>query len=401
MSSADRSQRRQDQAAQLQTQWRLNRAAVAPRLAEAGLSLRLLESLAAIGSGEAADPDDLLALGRLGLTELADIGQWRLTQFGRGILVDANRADARAAIRQLENGKRRVHRLAEWALDLAMQAEAMRRRAEGDRNIAGLLGERGGDLAGLIGARAAGAEAEAGRLEAQAAAIRARIGIEQVELNPADASEVKAILLALNHEKSLEEKSADSFRAGINSSFRGLWTGAFDDLDFIDAMIATIRRGFTQAWAEGAATCGIALDELSRDEQRALEAAIADQNSYIINVAFDIADLLEETGGGPFPARLRYRAELWHNRYGQIVEQSKSLACADRKAKWVIDPTKDNCNSCKKLNGKVKRRSFWNDREIWPQVAGAWYLDCKGHRCGCRLVDTDEPLSRGPLPSLP
>lgn len=52
-----------------------------------------------------------------------------------------------------------------------------------------------------------------------------------------------------------------------------------------------------------------------------------------------------------------------------------------------------NCSDCEALAGKVKRASYWRDH-ITPKD---WALRCK-NGCKCTLEDTDEPLSRGPLP---
>ena len=60
-----------------------------------------------------------------------------------------------------------------------------------------------------------------------------------------------------------------------------------------------------------------------------------------------------------------------------------------------------NCNSCLKLDGKVKRASWWTENNVLPRVPGAPWLACKGWRCQCGLFPTDKPLSRGRMPKLP
>ncbi len=60
-----------------------------------------------------------------------------------------------------------------------------------------------------------------------------------------------------------------------------------------------------------------------------------------------------------------------------------------------------NCSSCLKLDGKVKRASWWTENNVLPRVPGAPWLACKGWRCQCGLFTTDKPLSRGRMPKLP
>ena len=61
---------------------------------------------------------------------------------------------------------------------------------------------------------------------------------------------------------------------------------------------------------------------------------------------------------------------------------------------------KDNCRTCLALDGKVKRASFWDTTGVHPQATNGT-LECNGYNCGCELIPTDEPLSRGPLPNVP
>jgi hypothetical protein len=95
------------------------------------------------------------------------------------------------------------------------------------------------------------------------------------------------------------------------------------------------------------------------------------------------------------------RLDLWVNQYDSTVGQAQTMACADKKLKWLLHGarfTEDPCTTCIKLNGKVKRASFWLKRDIRPQDPPNPNLECDGWQCGCAFVVTDEPLSKGPLP---
>jgi hypothetical protein len=84
-----------------------------------------------------------------------------------------------------------------------------------------------------------------------------------------------------------------------------------------------------------------------------------------------------------------------------VRDKAKVMACADTKLEWVQGPSEEGCGSCSRLNGKVKRASYWNRVNVLPRVHGAPYLACNGFRCQCELKETNKPLSKGPLPRLP
>jgi len=180
---------------------------------------------------------------------------------------------------------------------------------------------------------------------------------------------------------------------------RGLWNGSLDYDLFFDAMMTGIRRGLTDAFHSGAADCGILPSELKKEERVALERAINYETQWIDGFAATIEENSRDNGGALGP--LHSRAEIWIGRYEGVKAEAMAMACADKKLRWVLGPTEDSCRSCQALSGKVKRASYWNEQGILPRVHGASYLECNGFRCLCELVPTDEPASKGPLPSLP
>ena len=62
---------------------------------------------------------------------------------------------------------------------------------------------------------------------------------------------------------------------------------------------------------------------------------------------------------------------------------------------------KENCRSCKKLNGQVRRMSFWKDKDCRPQHPDLQCMhDADGPTvCGCEFEETSDSCSRGPLPN--
>lgn len=193
----------------------------------------------------------------------------------------------------------------------------------------------------------------------------------------------------------LVNKSKSEYGKSIRANVRRLWLGQVDTFDFVDGMITSIQRGFRRAWVQGAKQCGVLEDELTEDEQAALEQEINSDITYLLGFALAIEEGSKANGGKLTP--LINRARMWVERYTAIVELAKIMACEDQKLKWTLNPA-EHCKSCLKLEGKVKRASYWKNYDVRPKH---WdKLDCKGG-CRCSLEPTDEPISKGPLPSLP
>lgn len=190
--------------------------------------------------------------------------------------------------------------------------------------------------------------------------------------------------------------SIQDYGRGVRAAVRGLWSGALNQGDFIAAMFATLERGFEMAWREGAAECGIQPDERTEDEQAALFRMLAENIGYLPSFAAFI-ERVSRAQGGKLGA-LWPRTELWINRYKEVQNLAKTMACANQKLIWVFGQTEEHCRSCSRLAGKVKRASTWAAADIRPQHPD---LECGGWRCDCRLEPTDQRLSPGPLPNIP
>ncbi len=186
------------------------------------------------------------------------------------------------------------------------------------------------------------------------------------------------------------------FRKSLREAVRGLFTGVLDVGEFDNAMEKTISRNLKQAWKEGALECGIGEDEYSYEEQKALGDFLVKQYEFIPD--FTVAIIDNKKSDSPDLDKLFRRTDLWVNRYLEVQNQAKIMACKDQKLVWRINARgkgcKEHCSSCMRLNGKVKRASYWNKIGIRPQSNS---LECGGWRCCCALEVTSEPLSKGRL----
>lgn len=189
----------------------------------------------------------------------------------------------------------------------------------------------------------------------------------------------------------------DEYRSALRSATRGYWSGVLDASQFADEMRNAMNRRLTQAWDEGAKECGIAPDEYTVDEQLALGRAINTEIQNISGFALRVNQNSRANDGELLPLLTRIDG-LWVNRYNDLMNQAKTLACKDQKLEWIIGPTEEHCPSCLKLNGKVKRGSTWASSGIRPQNPPNGRLACQGWNCRCRLDLTNKAVSKGPLP---
>jgi len=186
-----------------------------------------------------------------------------------------------------------------------------------------------------------------------------------------------------------------SYQRGINAAVRGLWSGAFDFGGFFEAMMSTITRGLTAAWAEGAAKCGIAPNELTLAELNARKAAIFSESNHINGFA-EAIESGSKANGGKLSA-LSNRAGMWGNRYRDIVNRAQQMACKDKKLMWHLGPTVEHCVDCLKLDGRTYRASTWERWDVRPQSPA---LACKGILCLCEFQPTDVSANKGRPPKL-
>ncbi len=196
----------------------------------------------------------------------------------------------------------------------------------------------------------------------------------------------------------VEASGYDELGAGVRSYIYGLWSGQTSRGDFVAGMDRVIERRLTQRWLEGARQCGIQPDELTEAERTALTELITGQFQYVLALADEIEENNRESGGKLQP--FLNRAPLWANRAQEAYNRGMTMACQDEKLKWVTHNPKP-CGSCGRLNSKVKRASYWQERNIRPQAGPNPHLECEGWNCHCELVRTSDPVSRGPLPHLP
>jgi hypothetical protein len=180
----------------------------------------------------------------------------------------------------------------------------------------------------------------------------------------------------------MRESGLTIYAGSIRANFRALWSGTWSTGDFIIAMLETIALGLRTAWIEGMESAGVAEDEISPEEWSILQERINQENAQIAGLAADI-NASNRAAGGKL-GDLMPRAELWINRYNDIVNLARMTASTDPKLRWAIGVGAiDHCQDCLDYNGKVYRASVWAKYGIRPQGEN---LACGGWRCQCEFV---------------
>ena len=189
----------------------------------------------------------------------------------------------------------------------------------------------------------------------------------------------------------------------IRAAARGLLTGVFDEFQFIDTMVTTIMRGLTSAFKEGLKQAGVAPADLDTaaylPERLALDKMINENMSSLFNFSGYIVQRREkyyDQGKKQLAlTQVFNRALLWSNQYDKARVMAETMASGDQKRLWIYGDTIEHCDSCSVFEGRVYRASTWAKHNALPKSSR---LCCTGRQCGCDLIPTDLPMTKGRFP---
>ncbi|NIN36650.1 MAG: phage portal protein [Gammaproteobacteria bacterium] len=191
-------------------------------------------------------------------------------------------------------------------------------------------------------------------------------------------------------------KSISTYRRRLRALATQLWNSAIGLEAFETGMNQIIRTQLTLAFEEGVKRGGKTMDELTGDERAKLNAVIKEELSHVRTIGKAIRDNNKASGGKLAP--IRARVDLWVSRWSGIADYGFAIAGKDKKMKWVWDARKEHCHDCARFNGRVYRGSTWANRiGIYPRSSK---LACFGGFCGCNLIATDDPITRGRKPRI-
>lgn len=192
-------------------------------------------------------------------------------------------------------------------------------------------------------------------------------------------------------------RSQASYRTTLRGAVRGLWNETTDILGFYETFQSAIRREFRNAWLEGMREAGLSAEDMTPDEEQALQSAIFSEFSYILPFGEDIEANNKASGGALEPHMTR--VDLWVKRYTGIKNQALQLAQSDPVLQWVTH-AEESCQSCIKLDGQRRRSSSWQRLGVRPQHPNLECMESAGGPdvCRCEFVVTTQPPTRGRLP---
>lgn len=174
-------------------------------------------------------------------------------------------------------------------------------------------------------------------------------------------------------------------------SIRELYNSEIDEFAFIDDFVGYIDNQFGRAWRAGARDVGINPNQFTDDDQSAFNAIVLAEREFILSLAEDIVNARMNNAS---IEQFRQRADMWANRYNDVVNQARVHFGGRQYLEWVVGPT-EHCETCATLNGIVATADEWAASGWRPQGRE---LECGGWRCQCSLVLTDKAPTEGGIP---
>jgi hypothetical protein len=181
-------------------------------------------------------------------------------------------------------------------------------------------------------------------------------------------------------------KTVAHYTRVIQRAARAFYSGRIDSGEFIGRMIEVIEVQMRKAWYEGMRANDLDPERDMKPEwENILQGVINGEFEYVLDYAADIEKAAAE--GLPV-SPLEARADLWANRYNEVVNLSKLTTRPHDRYKWVMGATEQHCETCAGLHGKIASAADWLGSGYRPQGRN---LACGGWRCQCRLEYTEEP----------
>jgi hypothetical protein len=192
-----------------------------------------------------------------------------------------------------------------------------------------------------------------------------------------------------------EYKTYEFYLHAVQGLVHGVYNGLVDS-DFVFAMdnliLGQLRDAYIRAWVEDGH-----VTDLPPYLQESLDEMVIEQQSHVVQFWHAIIDA--RVDGTPISPLLN-RAVMWAQRWNEAYEMARHLITLNNggKEQWVIDPAKENCTICSRLNGIVAYAREWDELNVHPRNAPNPILSkakggCEGWHCGCQRRPTDRRRS--------
>ncbi len=188
------------------------------------------------------------------------------------------------------------------------------------------------------------------------------------------------------------QKDYQTTQALFIADVRDLLMSASTPNTYLDRRaFTTVMRSFLknygmQAYKDGLAQGDVYVDTLDPEDNMRMMETFADQSQYINGLADDVYKTKSVNANN-----VQYRAELWGKSLQAFDDKGLEAANGNAMYVWRLNPLKENCPDCLRLNGQVHRIHNWQKSGWMPKSSR---LACKGFLCGCNFERTSD-VARG------
>jgi hypothetical protein len=188
-------------------------------------------------------------------------------------------------------------------------------------------------------------------------------------------------------------QTAARFKREFTPMFNAIVKGEGTSAALRARMRNVLRKAGLDAFDDGLKEGGVNPKDLNATERaqrrRTVATWLAAQNAFINEF------VKRFRGNDATTARATDRAQAWVNKSLRAVRYSGFKKAASEKfVRWVWNPEKEHCRTCRVLNGQVHKLKDFLDKGLFP---GSASLECHGVHCGCDFKPAEGP-SKGRLP---
>ena len=179
-------------------------------------------------------------------------------------------------------------------------------------------------------------------------------------------------------------KTVNYYTRVLTKAMRDLYSGKITEYEFVDLHAGYIDRQLRRAWNEGMRANGLdPRKDMTPEWEQIYQNAVADEYQYVDRLAAEIVQA--KADGRPIDAQIR-RAELWANRYQDVVNRAMVETGGRILLAWHLGNTEEHCIDCLNYDNQVKTADDW--KALYDETGHrpqSEKLSCHGFRCDCAL----------------
>ena len=183
-------------------------------------------------------------------------------------------------------------------------------------------------------------------------------------------------------------RTAKRFRVTFNQVVQFLNDGVISPGGARTKLLNELRVGGQEAYLDGLKRAGRKKPKFDEKGQAALAKWLSRQRPFVSAFVKSVTD-------GKFTAKqLTQKGLQWTNvSLSDMLYQGMADGDSKKLYMWRVNPSKEHCVTCLRLNGQVHQMGTYKSKGLVPRSAS---LVCHGDNCGCNLIPHDGP-ARGSL----